>query len=78
MCVVICIHVYTYMYVSFFSAGNAAQLLYVSILYYFHIGQKDNYHGLFPVDVLYIIVGLEALITLPCLAYYIGKLPYVC
>lgn len=55
------------------SLSNAAQLLYVSILYYFHIGQKDNYHGLFPVDVLYIIVGLEALITLPCLAYYIVR-----
>lgn len=55
------------------SVSNAALLFCVSLLYFYHIQQSDNYHKLHPVIILYVIVGCEMVITLPCLVYYIGK-----
>lgn len=48
-------------------------LLYISLLYYLGIGRNsdlDKYHTIYT---LYIIVGVEVIITLPCLIYYISK-----
>lgn len=57
-----------------FDLGNAALLLFVSLLYFFGITRKDNLNNFYPVDALYIIVAVELLIALPCLIYYIGEL----
>lgn len=54
------------------SIGNAALLFGVSLLYFYNIQQSDNYHKLHPVIILCVIVGCEMVVTLPCLAYYIG------
>ena len=51
---------------------NAIILLFVSLLYIFEVKQDENYKGLHSVDFLYIIVGIEVVLTLPCLIYYIG------
>ena len=59
--------------VLFCSPANAAMLLYISLLYYLRIGRNtylNNYH---PIYTLYIIVGVEVIITLPCLIYYISE-----
>ena len=55
------------------SVANAALLFFVSLLYFYHIQQNNSYHKLHPVIVLYLIVGCEMMIALPCLVYYIGE-----
>ena len=52
---------------------NAVILLYISLLYIFYQHENEQYLHLHPVDFLYIIVGLELILTLPCLIYYIGE-----
>ena len=54
------------------SLVNAVILLFISLLYIFGANDCSVYKGLRPVDFLYLIVGLELLLTLPCLIYYIG------
>lgn len=51
------------------SVSNAVLLFFISLLYFYHIQQTDKMH---PVIVLYAIIGIEMIITLPCLIYYIG------
>ena len=57
----------------FVSMINAVILLYISLLYIFYQHENEQYLHLHPVDFLYIIVGLELILTLPCLIYYIGE-----
>jgi len=59
--------------VYFLLLANAAQLVYISLLYYFNIKDSLNIHGFYPVYILYIIVGVELLLTLPWLIYYISE-----
>ena len=60
---------------------NAVILLFVSLLYLFKVDECNSYKGLHSVnsykgihsvDFLYMIVGMELVLTLPCLIYYIG------
>ena len=60
------------------SVCNAALLMYVSLLYFFSVSQASNMRGMHPVVVLYFMVGLEMLFTMPCLIYYIGEHKTVC
>ena len=53
------------------SLANTAMLLYISLLYYLGIGRDSDLNTYHPVYTLYIIVGVEVMITLPCLIYYI-------
>ena len=65
-----------YMHVHVFlpPPANAVILLLVSLLYFYHVMEHKVLRGsLYPVDFLYIIVGLELIFTLPCLVYYIGE-----
>ena len=55
------------------SIGNAAMLFFISLLYFFRIQQKDAYHKIHPVVLLYVIVGCEMITIVPCLIYYIGE-----
>lgn len=55
------------------SLVNAVILLFVSLLYIFGANDCSVYKSLRPVDFLYLIVGLELLLTLPCLIYYIVR-----
>lgn len=55
------------------SISNAALLFFTSLLYFYHIQQSDAYHKIHPVIVLYVIIGLEMVIAIPCLVYYIGE-----
>ena len=57
--------------VLFSSPANTAMLLYISLLYYLGIGRDSDLNTYHPVYTLYIIVGVEVMITLPCLIYYI-------
>ena len=59
--------------VLFCSPANTAMLLYISLLYYFGIGQNSDLNNFHPIYTLYIIVGVEVIITLPCLIYYISE-----
>jgi len=59
--------------VYFLLLANAAQLVYISLLYYFNIKDSLNIHGFYPVYILYIIVGVELLLSLPWLIYYISE-----
>ena len=53
--------------------ANAAVLLLVSLLYFYRVHEtKVVSNSLYPVDFLYVIVGLELIFVLPCLVYYIG------
>ena len=53
--------------------ANAAVLLLVSLLYFYRVhDSKVVKASLYPVDFLYVIVGLELVFVLPCLVYYIG------
>ena len=55
------------------AAGNAVILLFIALLYFYRVEEDKVIHrSVYPVDFLYIIVGLELLFTLPCLVYYIG------
>jgi hypothetical protein len=57
----------------FVSLINAVILLFISLLYVFKAEEGSVKFHLHYVDFLYIIVGLELVLTLPCLIYYIGK-----
>ena len=59
----------------FVSLINAVILLFISLLYIFSVQEEQAFfkNSLHSVDFLYIIVGLELILTLPCLIYYIGK-----
>lgn len=57
----------------FVSLINAVILLFVSLLYIFKVEQNTAHFHLHAVDFLYIIVGLELVLTLPCLIYYIVR-----
>ena len=57
----------------FVSLINAVILLFVSLLYIFKVEKDSVKFHLHSVDFLYIIVGLELILTLPCLVYYIGE-----
>ena len=57
---------------------NAVILLFVSLLYLFKVDECNSYKGLHSVDFLYMIVGMELVLTLPCLIYYIGVCVCVC
>lgn len=59
--------------VPFSSPANAAMLLYISLLYYLRIGLNTYLKGYHPIYTLYIIVGVEVIITLPCLIYYMSE-----
>ena len=59
--------------VLFSSPANAAMLLYISLLYYLRIGRNTYLNGYHPIYTLYIIVGVEVIITLPCLIYYMSE-----
>ena len=52
---------------------NAVILLFISLLYIFQVQENSGKFPLHSVDFLYIIVGLELILTLPCLIYYIGE-----
>ena len=52
---------------------NGVMLIFVSLLYFYQVREKDDLHGLRAVDGLYLLVGLEMIIILPCLVYYIGE-----
>ena len=54
------------------SISNAALLFYVSFLYFKDIQQNQSFHKMHPVVLLYVIIGCEMIITVPCLVYYIG------
>lgn len=59
-------------------SGNAVILLLVALLYFYHVEESKIIHGsVYPVDFLYIIVGVELLFALPCLIYYIGQFRHV-
>ena len=47
--------------------------MFVSLLYFFRIQQTSKYKKLHPIIMLYFIVGMEMILTLPCLAYYISE-----
>lgn len=53
---------------------NSVILLFVSLLYIFNVTECTSVKGLHSVDFLYIIVGMELLLTLPCLIFYVGML----
>ena len=57
----------------FVSLINAVILLFISLLYIFKAEEDSVKFHLYYVDFLYIIVGLELIMTLPCLIYYIGE-----
>ena len=57
----------------FVSLINAVILLFISLLYIFSVQEDLTKFHLHPVDFLYVIVGLELILTLPCLIYYIGE-----
>jgi hypothetical protein len=57
----------------FVSLINAVILLFISLLYIFKAKEGPVKFPLHYVDFLYIIVGLELVLTLPCLIYYIGE-----
>ena len=57
------------------SVANAALLVFVCLLYTYNVNGCKSILG--PLDstyTLYIIIGLEMLLAVPCLVYYIGKL----
>lgn len=59
-------------------SANAVILLLVALLYFYRVEENKILHGSFyPVDFLYIVVGLELLFALPCLIYYIGQFLHV-
>ena len=55
------------------SLANAVIMLFVCLLYIFRVDETWADHGLHAVDFLYIIVGVEVILSLPCLIYYIGE-----
>jgi hypothetical protein len=56
------------------SIANAAVLLLVSLLYFYRVHEtKVVSNSLYPMDFLYVIVGLELIFVLPCLVYYIVR-----
>lgn len=59
----------------FVSLINAVILLFISLLYIFSVREEQEIFKkrLHSVDFLYIIVGLELILTLPCLIYYIVR-----
>ena len=57
----------------FLLLANAAQLVYISLLYYFNVKDSHISGGFHPVYALYIIVGVELLLSLPWLVYYISE-----
>lgn len=57
----------------FVSLINAVILLFISLLYIFKVQEEQLILKLHSVDFLYIIIGLELILTLPCLIYYIGE-----
>jgi len=59
--------------VYFLLLANAAQLVYISLLYYFNVKDSNISGRFYPVYALYIIVGVELLLSLPWLIYYISE-----
>lgn len=55
-----------------FSLGNAVELIFISLLYYARVTYQAEVleKNIYPIDALYIIVGLETIAVLPCLLYY--------